>query len=120
MILKVFDFKKSCGNIVNLDELIRKNTFKGIPILTRGTETCIGKCIGNKIFITPEGLYTDCIIHKDDSVNINKMHYYANYWEATYTQSEDYDNISDMIYKELKERSRIHVNYFKTVIYQDM
>lgn len=120
MILKVFDFKKSCGNIVNLDELLRKNTFKGVPILTRRTERCIGECIGNKIFITPEGLYIDCMIYENASVNINKMQYYANYWEAMRTQSEDYDNISDMIYKELKERSRIHVNYFKTVIYQDM
>lgn len=118
MILKVYDFKNSCGNIVNLDELIRKNTFKDIPILKRGTEVCIGVCIGNKIFVTPEGLYTDCIIYKDDSVNINKMQYYANNWEAMYVRSEDYDNVSDMIYKELKGRSRIHVNCFKTVIYQ--
>lgn len=118
MILKVYDFKKSCGNIVNLDELLRKNTFKGIPILTRGTERCIGECIGNKIFITPEGLYIDCMIYESASANINKMQYYANNWEAMYVHLEDYDNVSDMIYKELKGRSRIHVNCFKTVIYQ--
>ena len=37
MILKVYDFKQSCGNIINLKHIINSNAFKGIPILIRGT-----------------------------------------------------------------------------------
>lgn len=122
MVLKVYDFKESCGNIVNLEHIINSNAFKGIPIMIRGTERCIGACVGNKVLITKDGLYTECVIYKSSSVDINKMKYYANNWNARYVYDgiEDYDNISDMIYKELKDRSRIHVNNFTTVIYQDM
>lgn len=122
MILKVYDFKQSCGNIINLKHIINSNAFKGIPILIRGTERCIGECVGNKVLITKDGLYTECMIYESSSVNINKMKYYANNWSArcVYDETEGYDNISDMIYKELKDRKRIYVNNFTTVIYQDM
>ena len=122
MILKVYDFKQSCGNIINLKHIIDFNAFKGIPIVIRGTEKCIGECIGNKVLITKDGLYTECMIYQSSSVDISKMKYYANNWNARYVYDgiEDYDNISDMIYKGLKDRSRIYVDDFINVIYQDM
>lgn len=122
MILKVYDFKQSCGNIINLKHIINSNAFKGVPIVVRGTEKCIGECIGNKVLIAKDGLYTECMIYQSPSVNINKMEYYANNGNARYVFDgiEDYDNISDMIYKGLKDRNRIYVDDFTTVIYQDM
>lgn len=50
------------------------------------------------------------------------MEYYANNWNVRYVYGGigDYDNISDMIYKELKDRSRIYIDDFTTVIYQNV
>lgn len=90
--------------------------------MIRGTEKCIGVCIGNKVLITKDGLYTECMIYQSSSVDISKMKYYASNGNARYVFDgiDDYDNISDMIYKGLKDRNRIYVDDFTTVIYQDM